>query len=114
MGQNSSMGQFTGVSLKLLPLKFFIFNDIDDSDWPMAKSVNISRGVIMRVRHSLSRTKWLPVQRKRRRSPDIGINSKRNGLRSSPSLSVAREILKRLAVCSVAQTLELGTVGEAM
>ena len=36
----------------------------------------------MRVRHRLSRTKWLPVQRKRRRSHDIGINSKRNGLRS--------------------------------
>ena len=44
MGQNSSMGQFTGVSLKLLPPKKIIFNDIDDSDWPMAKSVNISRG----------------------------------------------------------------------
>ena len=43
----------------------------------------------MRVRHRLSRTKWLPVQRKRRRSPDIGINSKRNGLRSSQALSVA-------------------------
>ena len=26
------------------PLKKIIFNDIDDSDWPMAKSVNISRG----------------------------------------------------------------------
>ena len=36
----------------------------------------------MRVRHRLSRTKWLPVQRKRRQSHDIGINSKRNGLRS--------------------------------
>ena len=36
----------------------------------------------MRVRHRLSRTKWLPVQRKRRRSHDIGINSKRNCLRS--------------------------------
>ena len=36
----------------------------------------------MRVRHRLSRTKWLPVQRKRRRSHDIGINSKRNGLQS--------------------------------
>ena len=44
MGQNSSMGQFTGVSLKLLPPKKIIFNDIDDSDWPMAKSVNITRG----------------------------------------------------------------------
>ena len=32
MGQNSSMGQFIGVSLTLLPPKFFIFNDIDDSD----------------------------------------------------------------------------------
>ena len=38
------------------------------------------------------------MQRKRRRSHDIGINSKRNGLRSSPALSVARAILKRLAV----------------
>ena len=36
----------------------------------------------MRVRHRLSRTKSLPVQWKRRRSHDIGINSKRNGLRS--------------------------------
>ncbi len=44
MGQNSSMGQFTGVSLKLLPPNKIIFNDIDDSDWPMAKSVNITRG----------------------------------------------------------------------
>ena len=68
----------------------------------------------MRVRHSLSRTTWLPVQRKRRRSHDIGINSKRNGRRSSPALSVARAILKRLAVCTVVQTLELGTVGEVM
>ena len=31
-----------------------------------------------------------------------------------PALSVARAILKRLAVCTVVQTLELGTVGEAM
>ena len=38
MGQNSSMGQFTRVSLKLLPPKIFIFNDIDDSDWPMANT----------------------------------------------------------------------------
>ena len=68
MGQNSSMGQFTGVS----------------------------------------RTKWLPVQRKRRRSHDIGINSKRNGLRSSPALSVARAILKRLAVCTVVQDFGIG------
>ena len=36
----------------------------------------------MRVRHRLSRTKWVPVQRKRRRSHDIGINSKRQGRRS--------------------------------
>ena len=34
MGQNSSMGQFTGVSLKLLLPRKIIFNDIDDSDWP--------------------------------------------------------------------------------
>ena len=62
----------------------------------------------------LESDKWLPVQRKRRRSHDIGINSKRNGLRSSPALSVARAILNRLDVCTVVQTLELGTVGEAM
>ena len=36
----------------------------------------------MRVRHRLSRTKWLPVQRKRRQRHDVWINSKRNGLRS--------------------------------
>ena len=47
----------------------------------------------MRVRHRLSRTTWqpvLPVQRKRRRSHDIGINSKRNGLRSCRVESVTR------------------------
>ena len=52
------MGQFTGVSLKLLPPNKIIFNDIDDSDWP---NLLTFRGVIMRVRHRLSRTKWLPV-----------------------------------------------------
>ena len=54
------------------------------------------------------------MQTKRRRSHDIGINSKPNGLRSSPALSVARAILKRLAVGTVVQTLELGKVGETM
>ena len=38
------MGQLTGVSMKLLPPKKIMFNHVDDSDWPMATSVNIPRG----------------------------------------------------------------------
>ena len=61
----------------------------------------------------LESDKWLPMQRKRRRSHDIGINSNRNGLRSSPALSVARAILKRLAVCTVLQTFGIGHGGRS-
>ena len=71
------MGQFTGVSLTLLPPKKNV--QLHRRFW---LNLLTFRGVIMRVRHRLSRTKWVPVQRKRRRSHDIGINSKRNGLRS--------------------------------
>ena len=59
----------------------------------------------MRVQHRLSRTKWLPMQRRRRQSNYIGINSKRNGLRSSPALSVARAILKTEKAVPVSKPL---------
>ena len=90
MGQNSSMGQFIGVSLTLLPTKkkcqwhrrfwlnLLTFRGGDHaSATPLEqRSCNITRSLAWVGQNGY------PCKESGRRSHDIGINSKRNGLRS--------------------------------